>query len=199
MNGIPRHTGQNFADYTGYVPQLATPYYENLTVSENLLYSSVLRLPKCMSWHDRIGRVLQVMGETGLLQMANRTVGGLKGAGLSGGQKRKLSVALQLLRLPRILFLDEPTSGLDASSSLELLQTLHCLALSGRTVILTIHQPRLEIYHMFHKILFLCKGQVNRNSQGCLLNLSLSHAPTCGSILWLCLNINCLNSCQNGS
>jgi hypothetical protein len=65
MNGIPRHTGQNFADYTGYVPQLATPYYENLTVSENLLYSSVLRLPKCMSWHDRIGRVLQVMGEVG--------------------------------------------------------------------------------------------------------------------------------------
>lgn len=54
--------------------------------------------------------------------------------------------------------------GLDASSSLELLQTLHCLALSGRTVILTIHQPRLEIYHLFDKILFLCQGQVRHES-----------------------------------
>ena len=78
--------------------------------------------------------------------------------------------------MPNILFLDEPTSGkkverflfncllliigLDASSSLSLLKTLHCLAQSGRAIILTIHQPRIEIFHMFDKILLICKGQV---------------------------------------
>lgn len=87
---------------------------------------------------------------------------------------------MQLLRMPNILFLDEPTSGkkvdfifislkmailllfigLDASSSLSLLKTLHCLAQSGRAIILTIHQPRIEIFHMFDKILLICKGQV---------------------------------------
>ncbi|KAJ7380372.1 hypothetical protein OS493_008824 [Desmophyllum pertusum] len=65
-----------------------------------------------------------------------------------------------MINLPSVLFLDEPTSGLDASSSLELLNHLNLVAESGRLVILTIHQPRLEIFHLFHKILLLCDGQV---------------------------------------
>ena len=87
-------------------------------------------------------------------------MGGATGPGLSGGQKRRLCVAIQLLSMPSLIFLDEPTSGLDATSSLELLNHLHRVASSNRTVILTIHQPRLEIFHMFHKILLLCQGQV---------------------------------------
>ena len=75
-------------------------------------------------------------------------------------QKRRLCVALQILCMPSLIFLDEPTSGLDASSSLELLVHLNRLAESNRTVILTIHQPRLEIFHMFDKIMLLCQGQV---------------------------------------
>ena len=69
-------------------------------------------------------------------------------------------MALQILSMPSLLFLDEPTSGLDASSSLELLTYLNRLAESNRTVVLTIHQPRLEIFHMFDKIMLLCQGQV---------------------------------------
>ena len=69
-------------------------------------------------------------------------------------------MALQILGMPSLIFLDEPTSGLDASSSLELLVYLNRLAESNRTVILTIHQPRLEIFHMFDKIMLLCQGQV---------------------------------------
>jgi ABC-type multidrug transport system ATPase subunit len=63
--------------------------------------------------------------------------------------------------MPKVLFLDEPTSGLDASSSMELLQHLRYVAMSNRMVVLTIHQPRLEIFHMFDIILFLCQGEVN--------------------------------------
>lgn len=90
----------------------------------------------------------------------NVKVGGSTGAGLSGGQKRRLCVAIQLLSMPSLIFLDEPTSGLDSASSLELLSHLYRVASSNRTVILTIHQPRLEIFHMFDKILLLCQGQV---------------------------------------
>jgi len=88
-------------------------------------------------------------------------VGGVTGKGLSGGQKRCLCVAIQLLTMPSVLFLDEPTSGLDSSSSIELLQHLDHVASSNRTVILTIHQPRLEIFHMFHKVVLLCQGKVS--------------------------------------
>ena len=92
-------------------------------------------------------------------------------------KKRRLCVAIQLLQQPSVLFLDEPTSGnhievwntyayhlcstgLDAAASQELLTYLKHVAESNRTVILTIHQPRPEIFDMFHKILVLCQGQV---------------------------------------
>lgn len=77
-------------------------------------------------------------------------------------QKRRLAVAIQLLSMPKVIFLDEPTSGLDATSSMELLQHLRCVAASGRLVVLTIHQPRLEIFHMFDRILLLCQGEVSK-------------------------------------
>lgn len=99
--------------------------------------------------------------QTGLTKHASLIVGGLTGRGLSGGQKRCLCVAIQLLTMPSLLFLDEPTSGLDAASSVELLQHLNRVASSNRAVLLTIHQPRLEIFHMFHKILLLCQGRVS--------------------------------------
>ncbi len=92
--------------------------------------------------------------------MCDIKVGGATSHGLSGGQKRRLCVAIQLMSMPSLIFLDEPTTGLDASSSLELIRYLHNVASSNRAVVLTIHQPRLEIYHMFHKILLLCSGQV---------------------------------------
>ena len=109
-------------------------------------------------------------------------MGGATGLALSGGQKKRLVIALQLLNLPSVIFLDEPTSGeyksmgknvkknmyvplyigLDATASLKLLKQLNKLAKSNHTVILTIHQPRLEIFHMFHQLVLLSNGKVIR-------------------------------------
>jgi len=94
------------------------------------------------------------------MPVADIPVGEATSHGLSGGQKRRLCVAVHLLSLPSLIFLDEPTTGLDAASSLELVKYLCKVASSNRTVVMTIHQPRLEIYHMFHKVLLLSKGQV---------------------------------------
>lgn len=143
--------------------QLAVPYYEELTVRQNLLLAALMRLPKSMSPEMRFERVERIIQQIGLTIVEDTVVGGSTGPGLSGGQKRRLAVAIQLLGLPRVLFLDEPTSGLDATSSMELLQHLQCITTSGRLVILTIHQPRLEIFHMFDRILLLCQGEVKRN------------------------------------
>jgi len=92
---------------------------------------------------------------------ADNKVGGVTFKGISGGQRRRLSVASELLGEPSILFLDEPTSGLDGTSSLRLVQLLHTLAQEdGRTIVTTIHQPRAEIMQLFDSLLLLNAGQV---------------------------------------
>ncbi|KAI6657302.1 hypothetical protein LOD99_50 [Oopsacas minuta] len=149
-----------FIANTGYVLQQAQPFYEELTVRENLTLSAFMRLPSSMTLHHRLERVEEVLRETFLVDLADTKVGRPGGPGLSGGQKRRLSVAVQLLKRPTLLLLDEPTSGLDASSSYELLTYLNHVAASDRTVIVTIHQPRLEIFHLFNKIILLCRGQI---------------------------------------
>ncbi|XP_065845243.1 uncharacterized protein [Oscarella lobularis] len=161
VNGVSFSMIRNwYIRHTGYVLQLAIPYYEELTVRQNLTLAAFMRLPSTMTAEAKFERVEQVIEETGLASLKNSVVGGLTGPGLSGGQKRRLCVAIQLLNMPKVLFLDEPTSGLDAASSMELLQHLSYVSRSGRMVLLTIHQPRLEIFHMFDVILFLCQGQV---------------------------------------
>ena len=86
-----------------------------------------------------------------------------------------------------MLVLDEPTSGLDANASFDLLGMLNQLSKSKRTIILTIHQPRLEIFHMFHKIVFLCEGQVSKTLNTLVYSSILEKVfyyrwPTLGSL-----------------
>lgn len=128
-----------------------------LTVRETLTYSARLRLPGTSN--AEIKRVVEeVILELGLKECAETRIGNHQHKGCSGGEKRRVSVAVQMLSNPSVLFLDEPTTGLDASSAYQLVRTLKGLAESGRTVVMTIHQPRSEIWDMLDEVVVLSRG-----------------------------------------
>ena len=133
----------------------------SLTVRETLLYAASLRLPSSTTSQQRNQLVEEVILELGLKECANTRVGdGLKKGGCSGGERRRVSIGVQMLRNPSILFLDEPTTGLDATSAFHLVKTLKHLANTGRTIITTIHQPRSDIFFLFDRFTLLSRGNI---------------------------------------
>jgi len=107
----------------GYVVQFDA-FLENLTVRETLSFSAMLRMDKSLTDKEKLLRVEKVISEVGLENVADSKVGGITFTGLSGGQKRRLSCALELLSCPSVMLFDEPTSGLDATSSLHIVKTM---------------------------------------------------------------------------
>ena len=131
----------------------------SLTVRETLLYAASLRLPT--NYQQRSQLVEEIILELGLKECADTRVGdGLTKGGCSGGERRRVSIGIQMLRNPSILFLDEPTTGLDATSAFHLVKTLKHLATTGRTVITTIHQPRSDIFFLFDRLTLLSRGNI---------------------------------------
>lgn len=142
----------------GYVTQ-EDLMFQNLTVEETLMFTAKLRLPKTATMEERKKRVEEVMSYVKLTKARNTLIGdGLHHKGISGGERKRLSIAIEILVDPKVLILDEPTTGLDSSTALTTVTTLKQLASEGKTVILTIHQPSSQIYALFDKILFLCEG-----------------------------------------
>ncbi|KAI9147605.1 ABC transporter ATP-binding protein/permease [Paramyrothecium foliicola] len=129
-----------------------------LTVRETLRYAADLRLPSSTTKADRIRVVEEVIRELGLKECADTRIGNNTHRGCSGGEKRRVSIGVQLLANPSVLFLDEPTTGLDATSAFQLVRTLKMLAQKNRTIITTIHQPRSEIWDLFDNLIVLSKG-----------------------------------------
>ncbi|RPA99436.1 P-loop containing nucleoside triphosphate hydrolase protein [Choiromyces venosus 120613-1] len=130
-----------------------------LTVRETLMYSAELRLPENFTQEERAKIVEEVILQLGLKECADTRIGNNEHKGCSGGEKRRVSIGVQLLSNPSVLFLDEPTTGLDATSAYQVVRTLKNLARKGRTVITTIHQPRSEIWGLFDRITLLTKGK----------------------------------------
>jgi ABC-type multidrug transport system ATPase subunit len=127
----------------------------NLTCIETLRYAAELRLPNGVPKQEREALVSNIILELGLKDCANTMVGDSMHKGLSGGEKRRLSIGIQLLANPSLLFLDEPTTGLDAHSAYLLVQTCRRLAHKGRTLVMSIHQPRSDIFFLFDSIVLL--------------------------------------------
>uniref|UniRef100_H0X7R1 ATP-binding cassette sub-family G member 8 n=1 Tax=Otolemur garnettii TaxID=30611 RepID=H0X7R1_OTOGA len=130
----------------------------NLTVRETLTFTAQMRLPRSFSLAQRDKRVEDVIAELRLRQCADTPVGNVYLRGVSGGERRRVSIGVQLLWNPGILILDEPTSGLDSFTAHNLVKTLSRLAKGNRLVLLSLHQPRSDIFRLFDLVLLMTSG-----------------------------------------
>ncbi|CAI7614595.1 hypothetical protein N7533_013384 [Penicillium manginii] len=151
----------DFKTMTGFVDQEDT-MLPTLTVHETILTSALLRLPRDMSRAAKEQKVLEVEKQLGISHIKDQMIGSEEGngRGISGGEKRRVGIACELVTSPSILFLDEPTSGLDAFNAFNVVECLVTLAKTyNRTVIFTIHQPRSNIVALFDRLILLAEGR----------------------------------------
>mmetsp|Transcript_20661 Transcript_20661/g.57380 ORF Transcript_20661/g.57380 Transcript_20661/m.57380 type:complete len:556 (-) Transcript_20661:327-1994(-) len=148
---------KDFRSSVGFVPQEDIMLRE-LTVEENIRHSAFMRLPNRMSREDKLERIYQTMESLDLLHIRNSVIGDELVRGISGGQRKRVNVAMELVADPSLLALDEPTSGLDSTTSSSLCETLSELAMKGVTVAAVIHQPKIEILQKFSNVLLLGVG-----------------------------------------
>ncbi len=157
INGINVHEEpEKLEGLIGYVPQ-DDLLIEDLTVYENLFFAAKL----CFADYDEdkiIELVKNTLKSLGIYETKDLTVGNPLNKTISGGQRKRLNIALELLREPSVLFLDEPTSGLSSRDSENILDLLKELALKGKLVFTTIHQPSSDIFKMFDNLLLLDVG-----------------------------------------
>ncbi|KAI7893449.1 P-loop containing nucleoside triphosphate hydrolase protein [Mucor mucedo] len=153
-------TRRQFKRLTGFVDQ-DDSLMGTLTVRETLTYAALMRLPRCMPLKSIQKRVEDVIQELGINKIADSQIGMPGQRGISGGEKRRVSIGKELVTSPSLLFLDEPTSGLDAYNAGVVMACLKKLAHEGkRTVVVTIHQPRSNIFKMFDSLMLLADGQL---------------------------------------
>jgi ATP-binding cassette subfamily G (WHITE) protein 2 len=147
-----------FKKTSGYVTQKDT-LFPLLTVEETLMFSAKLRLR--LPPAELTSRVKSLIQELGLTRVAGARVGDDRVRGISGGEKRRVSIGVDVIHDPKVLILDEPTSGLDSTSALQIIDMLKTMAETrGRTIILSIHQPGFRIVKLFNTILLLANGCV---------------------------------------
>jgi ABC-type multidrug transport system ATPase subunit len=193
INGNNLHnTRNNIKKYIGLIPQ-DDLLIEELTVFQNLYFSAQLCF-KNLSREEIHQKALLVLSDLGLHEIRHLKVGNTLNKFISGGQRKRLNIALELIREPQVLFVDEPTSGLSSNDSDQVMHLLKELALRGKLVIVNIHQPSSDIFKLFDRLVVLDKGgytAYNGNPIEALpylrsiiryANTSDSECATCGNV-----------------
>ncbi|EGT47262.1 CBN-WHT-9 protein [Caenorhabditis brenneri] len=158
MNGRSL-TPPEMKQLSAYVQQ-EDVFISSQTVSEVLHFAVKMRSPDKLNKKKRASLVEHMLTTFGLKNCEHTRVGSIKEKGISRGEKKRLTVACEILTDPPILFCDEPTSGLDSFMSHQVMQCLKNLAKEGKIVICTIHQPSTWVYQMADRLVVLCQGKV---------------------------------------
>lgn len=157
INGINLHTQKNLLEgVVGHVSQ-DDLLIEELTVFQNLFYNAKLCFGN-LGETEIIRLVDEMLADLGLYEARELKVGSPLDKKISGGQRKRLNIALELIREPSVLFVDEPTSGLSSRDSENIMDLLKELALKGKLVFVVIHQPSSDIFKMFDRLLILDNG-----------------------------------------
>jgi len=130
-----------------------------LTVEETLMFAAEFRLPRTLSKSKKNARVQALIDQLGLRNAAKTVIGDEGHRGVSGGERRRVSIGIDIIHDPILLFLDEPTSGLDSTSAYLVVKVLQRIAQSGSIVIMSIHQPSYRILGLLDRMIFLSRGQ----------------------------------------
>eukprot|EP01018_Ginkgo_biloba_P029591 Gb_19188 [translate_table: standard] len=160
VNDKPVNPSQ-FRRISGYVTQ-EDALLPLLTVKETLMFSAWFRLPPSVSKQEKEAKVESLISELGLVHVSDTRIGDESIRGVSGGERRRVSIGVDVIHDPAVLLLDEPTSGLDSAAALHVVEMLHTMAREAhqRTIILTIHQPSYRILTLISSVLLLAKGTV---------------------------------------
>ena len=193
INSIPIHSGNRILDgVIGYVPQ-DDLLIEELTVSENLWYAASLSFAG-KSADELTETVSKTLHSLGLFEKRDCRVGSPLNKVISGGQRKRLNIALELIREPSVLFLDEPTSGLSSADSENVMDLLHELTGRGKLVITVIHQPSSDIFKGFDRVLILdlmghlvyygnpLDAIVHFKTHEAHINSGVAECPSCGTV-----------------
>jgi ABC transport system ATP-binding/permease protein len=193
INGVNMHKEKKKVEgIIGYIPQ-DDLLIEELTVFQNLYYNAKLCF-KNKSEEEIVALVDKTLTNLGLGEIKNLKVGSPLNKYISGGQRKRLNIALELIREPAILFVDEPTSGLSSRDSENVMDLLRELSLKGKLIFVVIHQPSSDIYKMFDRVIILDRGgymiyfgnpvesvmyfkKIDRQ-----INSEIGECPTCGNV-----------------
>eukprot|EP00584_Thalassiosira_punctigera_P008055 CAMPEP_0172542170 /NCGR_PEP_ID=MMETSP1067-20121228/12831_1 /TAXON_ID=265564 ORGANISM="Thalassiosira punctigera, Strain Tpunct2005C2" /NCGR_SAMPLE_ID=MMETSP1067 /ASSEMBLY_ACC=CAM_ASM_000444 /LENGTH=731 /DNA_ID=CAMNT_0013328349 /DNA_START=37 /DNA_END=2232 /DNA_ORIENTATION=+ len=135
-------------------------FFPHMTVKETLDFQVELKMGAVLKTKaERDGLVKDLMNQLGLTKSANTIVGNAKVRGLSGGERKRLSIATEMISSPPLIFLDEPTSGLDSFQATQVIETLRTLANQGKTVVAVIHQPSQHTFQLFDDLLLISEGR----------------------------------------
>ncbi|CAG2104560.1 unnamed protein product [Medioppia subpectinata] len=159
MNGKPMDRNL-MKSMSAYVQQ-DDVFIANITVREHLWFQSQLRMDQTLSKQFRDNRIEEVLLDLGLSKCADTRIGAPEvEKGISGGERKRLSFASELLTDPSVMFCDEPTSGLDSFMAMNIMEVMKDMASAGRTIICTIHQPSSQAFAMIDQLLLMAEGRV---------------------------------------